>query len=66
MPDFKRSKKPIVDAVFEGVGIDWLTKIGVGVGVVGAFGGAVSPSCTAGEKYSKIPRQVLSSLAPPR
>src|SRR5205809_4088344 len=30
------------------------------------FGVAVSPSCTAGEKYSRIPRQVLSSLAPPR
>ena len=30
------------------------------------FGVAVSPSCTAGEKYSIIPRQFPSSLAPPR
>src|SRR5690606_23739166 len=30
------------------------------------FGVAVRPSCTAGEKYSRMPRQLLSSFAPPR
>src|SRR3989344_7547383 len=30
------------------------------------LGVAVSPSCTAGEKYSMMPRQLLSSFAPPR
>lgn len=30
------------------------------------LGVAVSPSWTAGEKYSRMPRQLLSSLAPPR
>ena len=30
------------------------------------LGVAVRPSCTAGAKYSRMPRQLLSSLAPPR
>src|SRR3989344_6260495 len=30
------------------------------------FGVAVRPSCTAGAKYSNIPRQLPSSFAPPR
>src|SRR5688572_8805459 len=30
------------------------------------FGVAVRPNCTAGEKYSRMSRHVLSSFAPPR
>ena len=39
MPDFEGGEVAVVDAVFEGVGVDGFSEVAVGVGVVGAFGG---------------------------
>jgi hypothetical protein len=39
LPDFEGGEVAVVDAVFEGVGVNWVAEVGVGVGVVGAFWG---------------------------
>lgn len=39
LPHFERGEEAVVDAVFEGVGVDRLAEVGVGVGVVFPFGG---------------------------
>ena len=39
LPHFERGEEAVVDAVFEGVGVDGLAEVGVGVGVVFPFGG---------------------------
>lgn len=41
--DFEGSQKSIVDTVFERVGVDGFTKVGIGVGVVCPFGGGGQP-----------------------
>jgi hypothetical protein len=39
LSDFEGGEVAVVDAVFEGVGVDWVAEVGVGIGVVDAFWG---------------------------
>jgi hypothetical protein len=52
LSDFEGGEVAVVDAVFEGVGVDWVAEVGVGIGVVVAFwGGGEAKLYSGGEVF---------------